>query len=98
MRNKIVKIGIGGLIMGSGLAITAAMSPVLWVTAPTAAYDALQKLKRHPCLNNSAFEVGAVDIALALSDSAYSGLRQAIAPLRGSLDIALLGAVMMTDF
>lgn len=97
MKTKLIKIGVGGVVMGTGLAITTVISPVLLLSTPLAAVHAYKKIRRHPGINNPHFETNPLDSALVIADCTLQGLQLAIEPLRGSLDIALLGATIMVE-
>ena len=97
MYQKLVKIGVGGAIFGAGIGITAALSPLLLLSGPVAAMHTYKKIKSHPGINNPEFEADPIASAIVLADCTLHGLKLAIEPLRGSLDIAMLGAVIIVE-
>jgi hypothetical protein len=94
---RLAKFGIGSTIMCGGLAVTAAISPLLWLSGPLAVVRTVQKIKDHPGIKNPGFEPNLADSAVILADCAIQGFQLAIEPIRGSLDIALLGACIITE-
>jgi len=97
MSQKLVKIGVGSVILGGGLVVTAAISPLLWLSGPIAAIHTYKKIKHHPGINSPEFNTNPIASAIILADCTLHGLKLAIEPLRGSLDIALLGAVIIVE-
>lgn len=97
-KHRIFMIVAGGAGVGLGLTAAAACSAALLVTAPLGAARALKEFLTNPTfVENSDFELGSATIAFALGDAIVHGADYALGPIKGSIDVAILGGRIMVN-
>lgn len=92
MKAKLIEAAIGCVILSGGIVATAAIAPAILVTAPLATYDTAMRIKHYRGYDDLGFKPSAPDIALMVTAEMLEGVKRALDPIKGTMDIALLGA------
>ncbi len=89
--SAIIRINIGGTIIGVGAAITVATAPMLGISIPLSVISALKREKNHAIHKETESTTNIVDSALALGDLVSDAIVNAAAPLHYGITTIRLG-------